>query len=227
MGAIRLNTSAAAVSNFVSSSVTMSWVPERKDSEALSDRGGEQELIRRCIAGEREAQDQLYARYRRQVAANIYRILGDGRELEDLVQEVFLIAFRGLPSFRHEARLSTWLYRIAVNVALGKIRQRRRRPPPIPVAPEMIEGDNSRESPPTPEAELRRKQAAERVYRTLARLSPKKRLVLFLHEIEGRELKEIAYLLGANPVTVRTRLYYARRDFYRLLAEEPETGGEG
>ena len=50
----------------------------------------------------------------------------------------------------------------------------------------------------------------------------KKRIVLYLHEIEGRDLKEIAYLVDAHPVTVRTRLYYARREFYKLLAEDEE-----
>jgi RNA polymerase sigma-70 factor (ECF subfamily) len=65
---------------------------------------------------------------------------------------------------------------------------------------------------------LARREDQERVYRALETLAPKKRIVLYLHEIEGRDLKEIAYLVDSNPVTVRTRLFYARRDFYRALA---------
>src|SRR6188768_2889946 len=93
----------------------------------------EAELIARCRAGEKAAQDELYHRFRRQVAANLYRVLGDRSDLDDLVQEVFVIAFRGLERFRGDARLSTWLYRICVNVALGRIRTRRRRPTAIGV----------------------------------------------------------------------------------------------
>src|SRR3954447_26723240 len=88
----------------------------------------EADLIARCKAEDRAAHDELYHRFRRQVAGNLYRVLGDRGDLEDLVQEVFVIAFRGLERFRGDARLSTWLYRICVNVALGRIRTRRRRP---------------------------------------------------------------------------------------------------
>jgi RNA polymerase sigma-70 factor, ECF subfamily len=182
----------------------------------------EAELIRRCKAGERAAQDELYQRFRRQVAANLYRVLGDRGELEDLVQEVFVIAFRGLATFRHEARLATWLYRICVNVALGKIRARTRRPPPIGVVDleSAAHGATLGDRPESPQRTMERRQDVERVYRALERLAPKKRIVLYLHEIEGRDLKEIAYLVETNAVTVRTRLFYARREFYRALAEE-------
>jgi len=86
----------------------------------------EADLVARCRAGERTAHDEFYQRFRRLVAANLYRVMGDANELDDLVQDVFVIAFRGLDSFRGDARLTTWLYRICVNVALGRIRTRRR-----------------------------------------------------------------------------------------------------
>src|SRR6187549_855005 len=94
----------------------------------------EADLIERCKAHERAAHDELYHRFRRQVAGNLYRVLGDRGDLDDLVQEVFVIAFRGLEKFRGDARLSTWLYRICVNVALGRIRTRKRRPTAIGMA---------------------------------------------------------------------------------------------
>jgi len=134
-----------------------------------------------------------------------------------------LIAFRGLQRFRGDARLSTWLYRICVNVALGKIRTRKRRPAAIGVADlDTTSADPSlTERPETPDRTLERRQEQERVYKALEQLAPKKRIVLYLHEIEGLDLKEIAYLVDSNPVTVRTRLFYARREFYRILAGEP------
>jgi RNA polymerase sigma-70 factor, ECF subfamily len=183
------------------------------------------ELVSRCRGGERAAHDELYHRFRRTVAANLYRVLGDGHELDDLVQDVFVIAFRGLDSFRGEARLSTWLYRICVNVALGRIRSRVRRPPPLAVA-EISDVADARaaagDRPETPERALERAQAKARVYRALDKLAPKKRIVLYLHEIEGLDLKDIAYLVDSNAVTVRTRLFYAKREFYKLLAEDEE-----
>ena len=196
----------------------------------------EAELIARCRADERAAHDELYHRFRRQVAGNLYRVLGDRSDLDDLVQEVFVIAFRGLERFRGDARLSTWLYRICVNVALGRIRTRKRRPAAIGVAdldaanadPSLIErpGDAGAQprAPPGSRARLR----------ALELLAPKKRIVLYLHEIEGLDLKEIAYLVDSNPVTVRTRLFYARREFYKIVAggesvangEDKEADGE-
>ena len=204
----------------------------KRDTETLSAMGAadEADLIERCRADQRSAHDELYHRFRRQVAGNLYRVLGDRTDLEDLVQEVFVIAFRGLDKFRGDARLSTWLYRICVNVALGRIRTRRRRPAAIGVAdldataidPSMTE------RPETPEKSLERREDRERVYRALEQLAPKKRIVLYLHEIEGLDLKEIAYLVDSNPVTVRTRLFYARREFYKVLAGEraDDIGGD-
>lgn len=181
-------------------------------------RADEAALIARCVAGERAAQETFYKQFRSQVAGNLYRVMGTRTDLEDLVQDVFVIAFRGLPKFRGDARLSTWLYRICVNVALGKIRQKKRRPPPILC--EQPVGETVERSPEHAEQLLARQQDRARVYRLLEAMPPKKRMVLFLHEIEGFDLKDIAYVLGINPVTARTRLFYARREFYKRAAED-------
>lgn len=188
------------------------------------DAEAEAALIARCRRNERTAQEELYRRFRRQVAGNLFRALGDRQDLEDLVQEVFVIAFRGLEKFRGEARLSTWIYRICINVALGRIRTKRRRPAAIGVldleATAAAQAVGTQLSPPpeTPERAALRSDAQRTVYRALEQLPPKKRIVLYLHEIEGRDLKEIAYLVDSNAVTVRTRLFYARRELYRILA---------
>jgi RNA polymerase sigma-70 factor (ECF subfamily) len=183
-------------------------------------------LIARCRAGERAAQDLLYTRFRRQVAATLFRVLGDRTDLDDLVQEVFVIAFRGLANFRGDARLSTWLYRVCVNVALGRMRLRSRRPQAFGV--DDLEAASAKsvdtERPETPERALERAQDRARVYRALDKMAPKKRIVLYLHEIEGLDLKEIAYLVESNAVTVRTRLFYARKEFYKLVASDDDSG---
>ena len=188
----------------------------------------EADLIERCRKHDRAAQDDLYHRFRRQVAGALYKVLGDRSDLDDLVQEVFVIAFRGLERFRGDARLSTWLYRICVNVALGRIRTRRRRPAAIGMTDlDSADIDPSlTDRPETPERTYQRRQDQERVYRALEQVAPKKRIVLYLHEIEGLDLKEIAYLVDSNPVTVRTRLFYARREFYKILAGDPVESDE-
>ena len=194
----------------------------KRDSGSVAALGhiDEAELIARCRRDERAAQDELYQRFRRQVAGNQYRVLGDRTDLDDLVQEVFVIAFRGLDRFRGDARLSTWLYRVCVNVALGRIRTRKRRPAAVGV--EDLDAANADpslvERPEQPDRAMERRQDQERVYAALEQLAPKKRIVFYLHEIEGHDLTEIAYLVDSNAVTVRTRLFYARREFYRIIA---------
>ena len=104
------------------------------------------------------------------------------------------------------------------------VRTRRRRPTAIGVNDlDVAAADPTHERPETPEKSLERQRDREKVYRALEHLAPKKRVVLYLHEIEGLDLKDIAYLVDSNPVTVRTRLFYARREFYRVIAEEDES----
>jgi RNA polymerase sigma-70 factor (ECF subfamily) len=200
---------------------------------AALDPESEAVLITRCRHNERAAQEELYHRFRRQVAGNLFRALGDRQDLEDLVQDVFVITFRGLEKFRGEARLATWIYRICINVALGRIRTKRRRPAAIGVldleATAAAQSSSTALSlpPETPERAALRSDAQRTVYRALEQLPPKKRIVLYLHEIEGLDLKEIAYLVDSNAVTVRTRLFYARKELYRILAGEPVSAAVG
>lgn len=200
-------------------------VTAKASSSSLAPLDVEQEraLLARCRLGERAAQDELYHRFRRQVAGNLYRMLGERRELEDLVQEVFVIAFRGLEGFRGEARLATWIYRICINVGLGRMRSNRRRPAAIGVtdldATAAAQADSLVQPIEGPERAAERSDAARLLYAAMDQLPPAKRVVVYLHEIEGRDLKEIAYLVEANAVTVRTRLFYARRELYRILSE--------
>ncbi len=136
-------------------------------------------LIARVRAGDRPAQDEFYRRFKRLVAGNLYRVAGDRGDLEDLVQEVFVIAFRGLDRFRGDARLSTWLYRICINVSLGRMRSRSRKPLPTSVADIDANATTSwADAVETPERALVRRQDQARVHAALEQLAPKKRIVL-------------------------------------------------
>lgn len=176
-------------------------------------------LVERCQRGERDALAQFYRSYRSDVARNLFRVLGPHREdVEDVVQEVFIEVFRSIVRFRGDAKISTWLYRVCVNVALQRLRKRRRLAEvPSDAGPEVTDEQ-------TPHRALEAQERLRAVYRILDELAPKKRVVFVLHEIEGREPKEIAGIVGAPVLTVRTRLHYARKEFYARAGADPAFG---
>ena len=182
------------------------------------------DIIARCQKGDRGAFDTLYAAHRRQVAALLYRIVGPG-DMEDAIQDVFFEVWKSIGRFRAESKLSTWLHRLTVNVALRRLRTKKRREPDNAGDPDLIPIGE------TPERALRRKMALRNVQRVLDQMPPKKRIVFVLHEVEGLDVAEIAEIVGAPRVTVRTRLHYARKDFYARVENDPSFdpgfGGEG
>jgi RNA polymerase sigma-70 factor (ECF subfamily) len=178
------------------------------------------DLVARCQSGDKDALGEFYRTFRAEVARNLHRMLGPGRgDLEDVLQEVFIEVFRSIPRFRGDAKISTWLYRVCVNVALQRLRKRKRRAEvPAEVAGESVSDE-------TPERGLDNRRRLDAVYRILDELAPKKRVVFILHEIEGREPKEIAGIVGAPVLTVRTRLHYARKEFYARAAVDARLDG--
>lgn len=176
------------------------------------------ELVRRCQRGDRAAFLQLFRRHRADVVRLIHRMLGPSADLEDLVQEVFLQVHRSVAAFRGSSRFTTWLYRVTVNVVLMHRRALRSRPR---LAAED-EGPPVVDSAPLPDEQFARDARVRAFYRLLERLSEKKRTVFVLHEIEGLSPGEISALVGAPVLTVRTRLFYARREVQQLMADEPE-----
>jgi RNA polymerase sigma-70 factor (ECF subfamily) len=164
--------------------------------------------IRRGDPGSREA---LYHRYKRRVFALAVRIVG-ANDAEEVSQEAFIRIFRGLPKFRGDAALGTWIYRLSVNAALS---HRSRRGPlattpletdaPLPAA--LIE------QPPTGDAVLR-----ARLERALWRLPVGYRTVIVLHDVEGLEHEEVAQILGCHVGTSKSQLHKARGKLREMLA---------
>ena len=176
-------------------------------------------LVARCQAGDTEAFRELYRTHRAHVARLVQRILGPDAEVEDVIQEAFIQIHRSLPSFQGSSLLSTWIHRVAVNVALQHIRRRKRqRSGPVVMMnepPEPSSGD------PAPEEDVLWRDRMTKLYAALEQLSPKKRAVFVLHEIEGMSAEEIAKVMHAPLITVRTRLFYARKALYATLAADP------
>jgi RNA polymerase sigma-70 factor, ECF subfamily len=175
------------------------------------------ELLERCKAGDALAFREVFRTHRADVARLVQRMTGRPSDLEDTVQEVFLQVYRSLKDFRGQSRFSTWLYRVTVNVVLMQRRAARSRPV-LHEAPEDDFGPDIRDLPDDQVARSRRVAA---FYRLLDRLSDKKRAVFVLHELEGLSPSEIAKVVSAPVLTVRTRLFYARRELLALLREEP------
>ncbi|MDB4970345.1 MAG: polymerase sigma factor RpoE [Myxococcales bacterium] len=190
---------------------------------AVSDPATQLDLVARCQKGDKDALGELYRLYRGEVARNLHRMLGPGRaDLDDVLQEVFIEVFRSIARFRGDAKVTTWLYRVCVNVALQRLRKRKRR---NEVSTDDVAEPAPNDGGETPERSLDNRRRLDAVYRILDELSPKKRVVFILHEIEGREPKEIAGIVGAPVLTVRTRLHYARKEFYALAATDARLDG--
>ena len=147
----------------------------------------------------------------------MFRMVGPRAELEDIVQEVFLQVHRSLKDFRGQSKFTTWLHRVTVNVVLMHRRAAKSRPQLVPPHSDESHVD-SRLSPDEDAARLERMRAFRRVVEQLAE---KKRNVFLLHELEGLSPAEISKIVGAPVLTVRTRLFYARRELAEMLRHEP------
>ena len=178
-------------------------------------------LVERCQRGDAEAFRELFREHRQDVARLAQRMLGRKTDLEDIVQEVFLQVHRSIRDFRHGARFTTWLYRVTVNVVLMHRRSAKSRPV-FGDAPEHLAAVDQR---PRADEQLEQQRRVQAFHRLLDRLSEKKRLVFVLHELEGLAPGEIAKIVGSPVLTVRTRLFYARRELLAMLAEEPSLAG--
>jgi RNA polymerase sigma-70 factor (ECF subfamily) len=193
---------------------------------------GVDDLVMRAQRGERAAFAALFRRHAPVVTGIVYRMLGRTPDLEDVVQEVFLQVHRSLGDFRGQSKFSTWLHRVTVNVVLMHRRRARSRP--------VLSGDELEREPAAdsqrsrPDLQVEKERRIEAFHRLLERLSDKKREVFLLHEIEGLPPSEIATIVGCPVLTVRTRLFYARKELGEMMRDEPSLaslavtlGGDG
>ncbi len=175
-------------------------------------REAEREEIEACRRGEREAFDRLVVRYQRDVYRLCYRYVNDHEDANDLAQEVFLKAWRGIGRFRGESSFSTWLYRIAVNACLNFRALRR---PATQELPETL-------ADPVLGALARAESddEARLVRAAVVRLPEKQRATLILKVYHDLTHEEVAGILGSTVGTVKANLFHALGNLRRLMAEE-------
>jgi RNA polymerase sigma-70 factor (ECF subfamily) len=183
--------------------------------QARTTEEAERDLVRRCAAGERAAQTQLFREEVRRVHGLLYRVLGPNGAVEDLIQETFIRVFRSLPRFRGESQLSTWIGGIALNVAYGHLRSN----PPPSVRLELVPDTRAREA--DAEHQLAAREGLRRVYQILDRLEPRLRIAFSLHAIDGRALREVAELMSASLVATKARVWRARRELAKRAKRDP------
>lgn len=173
------------------------------------------ELVARFRAGDEAAFPALYRAHVDAVYRRLTRILGPIPEREDLTQDVFFALHRALPRFRGEARLSTLIQRIAINVAYEHLRRARRRPAaPLPAAffDELVAPGSSADHV----AGLREQLAT--VFACLAKIKPKKRVAFLLRTVDGLSFDEIGKLVDATADAVAKRVQHAQHELDALLA---------
>lgn len=166
----------------------------------------DEELVEACLAGEESAFDVLVGRWEKRIRGAIYRFVGSEDDARDLCQEAFLKAYRSLGSFKQEARFSSWLYQIALNLCRDRLRRRRGRT--MVSLDELEEGGAAMTMPgPTALDLLQERDVSRLVAGAIASLADEQREVIILKEYQGLTFLEIAQVLDMPISTVKTRLY--------------------
>ena len=169
-------------------------------------------LVLRARAGDRAAFSTLFERHHARIYAMCTRFLRDRSEVEDAVQQAFLEAWRCLERFEERSRFSTWLTRIAIHTCFGFKRKVKR----------LIFSDDTQDhisettwkgAPTSLDVQVHERARREAVDEIVQKLSPKKRVVFVLAEIQGMTAPEISAILEVPDATVRTRLFHARKEF--------------
>lgn len=192
-----------------------SWRNPGLQRRAVSTSASRADAVERARAGDVTAFRELYAQHHRQVARQL-AFLVPRADLEDVLQDVFIEVYKSIRRFEGKSAFTTWLYRLTVHVAMkARRKQTRSRLDVVEDLPERADEG------PTPDDVSLSAERQARVEALLEKLSPKKRAVLVLHDLQGVEAQRIAELLDTNILTVRTRLFYARRELEALAKDDP------
>lgn len=185
------------------------------DDDQERERSRERHLLRRAAAGDKWAFQQLVSVHQRPIAALIQRLARHPDDVEDILQETILRAWKGLPTFRGEAKFSTWLYRIAVNTTFKWQRRHAGERNAVSLSDWLAQnrleevGHGAGAETHEPEEALEQRERSERLRAAVAALPPKQRDVVTMHYFDGQTCDEIGAALGCSVGTVWSRLHYA------------------
>lgn len=178
-------------------------------------------MLIKCVqAGDKSAYDVLIRKYQHKIIKLISRYVHDPEAAQDVAQEAFLKAYRGLSRFRGESAFYTWLYRIAINTAKNHLVAQSRRMPDYKVdaqEAEYYDGASALQENDTPERELLKDEIERTVYRAIKDLPDDLKTAITLRELEGMSYDEIAQAMDCPIGTVRSRIFRAREAIDRYL----------
>lgn len=196
---------------------TWSWIAEPGCKVTVTN-PTDAELVSACLAGQRDAFDLLVERHQRHVYQLCYRFVGNHEDASDLAQDVFIRAYRALATFKGDASLGTWLYRIAVNTSLNKVGSKTPRPialdPLIAASDQRLTsaGENASEA-------ILRAERSGQVRAAIARLPRKQRTTLILRVFHELPHEEIAGILGSSVGAVKANFFHALNNLKKIMGE--------
>ena len=194
------------------------------DVDSISDEGiPDADLVFKAQRGDAQAFEELVERYHGKIYGLTYNMTSNREDAEDLTQEVFVKAFSALPRFKGKSSFYTWIYRIAVNKTINYRKKRNRnRPLSLDQFDQEIKTDeiyHDLTAKGSPLRNLSLTELQKKLNEALQRLSEKHRTVMVMHDMQGIPHDEIAKVAKVSVGTVRSRLFYARRQMQTELAE--------
>lgn len=197
--------------------------PNNDEVPGAADRPDDEDLVLKSQQGDANAFGELVERYHGKIYGLTYNMTSNREDAEDLTQEVFVKAFEALPRFKGNSSFYTWLYRIAVNKTINYRKKRnRKRSLSLDQFDQEIKLDDVYHDLVAKGSPLRNislKELQEKLNAALQNLSEKHRTVLVMHDMQGIPHEEIAKVVKASVGTVRSRLFYARRQMQAELTE--------
>lgn len=181
------------------------------------------ELVARAQAGDRDAVQTLLERYERRLLNVLVAMVRNPEDARELLQETFVRAFRNLDGFKGESSFYTWIYRIAMNLAIDHQRRGGKRPlvefdDGVGLKEDAV-GEGSASLGVDPFRNVRSRELGRKIFRAIESLTPDHRAVILLREIDGLSYEEISEVLGCSLGTVMSRLHYARKKLQSRLQE--------
>ncbi len=172
-----------------------------------------EQLIERCIRGDRKCQLMLFDTYKAKVHGIAWKMLGPRFDVDDAVQEIFINLFQSLPTFKWLCSVDTWVYRLSLKTCTDHLRRKyRKRKVDITADGGEAELFAADESPEATTTSVERKELRQQLIMALDKLTTEKRQVVVLFEMEGKTIEEIAEIIQAPPGTIKSRLFHGRNE---------------